>query len=254
MRRAPFPISPLWKLCIFLQALAVAWIGFTHGSGIELFLQKFTLIPERSVLSWDRNSATLIAVLALLSLWRPSPKAWIALALIYGVETLLATLSGGSVDNRLPLLGNAVHFVLPLAGLALAGRRWALLLIQTALVVTVGSYALAFLNAAPYFLDALIGNASRLGWTLSEARAQAILVGTAVLLLINLIWGSRHWVFLLVFGLFACALAAIHWLNFGRPLLPEALLKTEVFAAALVLWRQSYAKDPKPFKIAVPRA
>ncbi|RYZ54505.1 MAG: hypothetical protein EOP07_15815 [Proteobacteria bacterium] len=229
-------VSPLWKIIILLQAALVAWIGLTHGSGIEIYLQKFSMLDEKAILAWDRNIAGLIAVLGLSVLWKPWRPVLILLALLYFGETLLLHLSGGTVDERLPLLANAVHYALPLAVFAVASRRWGAVAIQIALVLTLGNFIMIFLNAAPYYLNAVFALTRSFGFAPTEVAAQAILLGLSVILTAALFWSSKAtWAFVLI-GLFSLGLMLLHWSNFGPGLAPEALLKLELLAIAAALW------------------
>jgi hypothetical protein len=235
----PLAVSPLWKIIIFLQAALVAWIGFTHGSGLEMYLQKFTMVDEKAILAWDRNIAGIVAILGLSILVKPLKSVFILLTLIYFGETLLLHLCGGTVDQRLPLLANAAHYTLPLAVFALDGRRSAIAAVQIALVLSLGNFIMIFLNAAPYYLDAVIALSRSFGSNPTEVTAQAILLAVGVVLTAAMFWSHKAiWAFMII-SLFSLSLFLLHLSNFGLGLFPEAALKLELMALAAALWLAS---------------
>ncbi|RZA12776.1 MAG: hypothetical protein EOP10_30825, partial [Proteobacteria bacterium] len=155
-RSKTFTLPWPWRLLIFLHAAMIAWIGFTHGSGFELYFFKFVEISYKFVFRWDHNLATLIALLAFLTMWRAYRPVLYGLSLIYLILTLMATRYGGFVDEPWPIVSMASSIVLPLAAASLKGDRIAYRLGQWGLFLSLCSFAILFLNAPPYYIDQII--------------------------------------------------------------------------------------------------
>lgn len=236
-RRRKSEIPAIWRMILCFQAAMTAWIGFTHGSGFELYLFRFAEWNYKSVYSLDHNIAGLIALLGLLVLWRAHGFFLFLLSALYFTETMLLSRFGGFVDNPYPLLGSAVHIVLPLAVMAIHKHRWAFKLLELAIFACLLSYAVYFLSGPAYFLDSLIQTALLFGKTLDESNVHLLLGTIGVLVFVSFFLPSKTALGPLIIGLFAVALTFDTARRFGFGYLPESLLKLTLLFGILLYWQ-----------------
>jgi hypothetical protein len=241
-RRQDIPF--VWRLILGFQAAMTAWIGFTHGSGFEVFLFRFAQWNYKSVWSLDHNIAGVIAALGLLVLWRGYSVLLLLLSALYLTETVLMSRFGGYVDNPYPLLGSAVHIVLPLAVLALHKHRWAYRLLQFAIFACLLSFAIYFVTGPQYFVDGIIQFHQIVGGTsmLPEKSAHIVLAGIGLFTFASFFAPSRTGILQLIAGLFSVAWALDSALRFGLWHLPESLLKLTLLCGVILLWQGDPAR------------
>lgn len=217
------------RLVLFVQATMYAWIGHTHGSGLELYLFKYAHLSYKTVFTLDHNLATVIAALGLLTLWRPYRLVLWALSLIYTILALLSSRYGGFVDDPLPWLGQATSAALPVIMVALTGEAISNRIGHIALFLTLAYTIGLFLNSPPYFLDPIISMAG-----LTEERAKGLLMGLALIMAVLYFLKSKHPIQPAILQFFALGLAFLSYRTTG--LAPEAVLKLALIPALWVLW------------------
>ncbi len=230
-------LSPIWKIVLFLQVIAMAWIGFTHGSPLETMLQAHSGISEKFILQIDRNLAGLLCLLGLIMLWKPYRWVFLLLAAIYFCQALFSQMVGGYAPDPWPLLGSAAIFVLPLVGFAIADELWARVLVQLGVWLTVGLNAYLLILASPFYYDRIAQASYALPWHTHPSLIQAVAIIWAVLWVATLFFPKKGWGLFLLFVF--NALAVVFYLrSYGSVLLPEGLLQFSLFLAALSLYQR----------------
>lgn len=238
--RRKYPSIPLiWRIILFFQAAMTAWIGFTHGSGIEVYLFRFADWNSKSVYALDHNLAGVIAFLGVLVLFRAHGFFLTLLSMLYLFERLLMSRFGSYVDNPYPLFGSAVHIILPLAVFAVHKHRWAHRLLRLAILSCLLSYTIYFLTGPLYFVDIIIhgsylfGSAAMLG----ENQARILLGGAGIALLLSFFAPSKTAFGPMVISFFAIILTIDTVLKFGLGYLPESLLKLTLLFGIWLYWQ-----------------
>ncbi|RZA25384.1 MAG: hypothetical protein EOP10_07005 [Proteobacteria bacterium] len=238
-RRKRQTIPVIWRIILGLQAAMTAWIGFTHGSGIEVYLFRFAQWNYKAVWSLDHNMATAIAVLGLIVLFRGWGFFLALLSLLYLTETMLMSRFGGYVDNPYPLLGSAVHIVLPLAVLAFHNHRWAYRLLQLSIFACLLSYFVYFFTAPQYFIDLIIQTHYNLGGEsmLSTQSAYITLITLGVLIIASFFAPTRTALMMILVGTLSIYLTVDTAARFGFWYLPESLLKLTLLFGVILQWQ-----------------
>ncbi|HIG10276.1 MAG: hypothetical protein ABGY71_03940 [bacterium] len=185
----------LLRLAMAVALGGAAWTTATRYSHLNGLLYQRGYLDLEAVTHMDGGAAMLLALVGLATLARRLPWGLFYAVLWFALEAVALTLDGGAALSNWTVAAHAVRILTPLALFFLIRGRvlWAEFLLRAALAATFVAHGIEALSEVPAFLDLLLLSARRLGWSLTESGAGALLmaIGTVDIALALLLCAGR---------------------------------------------------------------